>query len=265
MKMLSISFLFAVSILTAGVFLEMALEPRIYSVEQGTVITNPIGMKFRLIEPGTFIMGSMEKNDEMPLRKVTLTRPYYIGVYEVTQEQYQKVMGENPSHFVGKNLPVDRVTWNDAQDFCDELSSLDPGGSYRLPSEAEWEYACRAGTTSRYYWGNSCDDPDNAYAWCGMNSKGKSQPIGTRKPNPWGLYDMSGNMWEWVQDYYTDKNPEGPLTDPTGPERGVRRVLRGGSWHMPSKCLRSAKRHPRIEHRGEEDTSFRVVFVPDSK
>jgi formylglycine-generating enzyme required for sulfatase activity len=252
----------AAGILIAGAAMVASQNPVEVVVEEGTVITNPIGMKFRLIQPGSFTMGSEKNDDEKPLRKVTLTKPFYIGVHEVTQEQYEKVMDENPSHFVGKDLPVDRVTWGDAQDFCEELSDLDPAGSYRLPTEAEWEYACRAGTNTLHYWG---DDFDDDFGWHSRNSGKKSHPVGTRKPNQWGLHDMSGNMWEWTQDYYTDKNPAGPLTDPTGPAQGTLRVIRGGSWFTPKRSLRSANRHRRIEFRGEEDTSFRVVFVPNEK
>jgi len=258
----TIGFLLCIVALAAtGVALTKPQTPAEFSVTRGTIITNPIGMKLRLIHAGTFTMGSAKDDDEGPLRQVTLTQPFYIGLTEVTQEQYKKVMDENPSHFVGKNLPVDRVTWGDAQDFCDELSDLDPAGSYRLPTEAEWEYACRAGTKTPFYWGGERDD---AFGWHSKTSERKSHPVGTLKPNPWGLHDMAGNMWEWVQDYYTDDNPKGSVTDPTGPEQGTLRVIRGGSWFTSPRSLRSANRHRRIEFRGEEDTSFRVVFVPKS-
>ncbi len=150
-------------------------------------LKNAIGMEFRLIRPGTFKMGSPENepgrsDDESPVREVTLTKPFYIGVCEVTQEQWTAVMGDNPSEFTGPKRPVEQVSWEDTQVFLKKLSEKE-GVEYRLPTEAEWEYACRAGTQTQYYWGDTWDD---AYAWCAGNSKNETHDVGTKKPNAWG-------------------------------------------------------------------------------
>ena len=194
----------------------------------GEELVNTIGMKFRLIQPGSFMMGS-EKGDssEKPVHKVTLTKGFYIGVYEVTQEEWEKVMGSNPSHFKGRKNPVERVSWEDAQEFARKLSEKE-NVMYRLPTEAEWEYACRAGTTAEYYWG---DDGIGRYAWYIGNQDGTTHPVGQKKPNAWGLYDMSGNVWEWCGDWYSPAYPaDKEAVDPKGAAGGSFRVFRGGSW-----------------------------------
>jgi formylglycine-generating enzyme required for sulfatase activity len=196
----------------------------------------------------------------MPTRKVTITKPFYMGVHEVTQAQYTKVMGTNPAEFKGDDFPVDNVSWNDTQAFCKKLSEMDPKGSYRLPTEAEWEYACRAGTKTLYFYGDKVTD---GYAWTRKNSRDKGpNPVGKLKPNAWGLYDMAGNVWEWCQDYHAPSYTGAKSVDPTGPVEGDDRVIRGGSWHFYSRSSRSANRHNREPGRGEGDTGFRVVFVP---
>jgi formylglycine-generating enzyme required for sulfatase activity/serine/threonine protein kinase len=207
--------------------------------------TNSIGMKFRLIPAGEFRMGVVPgdgsaDDDESPRHRVVITKPFYMGVYEVTQEQYRAVMGTNPSYFKGDNHPVEQVSWNDAVEFCRKLSQMD-GESYRLPTEAEWEYACRAGSTSVYYWGNSMED---GHAWHEGNSGGQTHPVGQKLPNAWGLYDMSGNVWEWCADWY-DSGYYGrsPMQDPQGPSSGSMRVLRGGSWVNLARNLRSSYRN----------------------
>jgi len=222
--------------------------------------TNSIGMKFQLIPAGSFMMGSEMETNEMPIRKVTLTKPFHMGATEVTQAQYTKVMGANPSEFKGDDFPVDNVTWDDAQAFCKKLSGMDAKGSYRLPTEAEWEYACRGGTKTAYYWGDKFKEE---MAWMKKNSKDKGpRAVGTLKPNPWGLYDMSGNVWEWCQDYHASSYTGAKSVDPTGPLEGEERVIRGSSWHFHTGSSRSANRHHREPERGEGDTGFRVVFVP---
>ncbi len=232
---------------------------------QGDMVTNSIGMKFKLIPAGSFLMGSPDSEKdrgsyEGPQHKVTLTKPYYLGVYEVTQEQYEKVMGSNPSHFKGAKLPVEMVNWNEAQDFCLKLSQLDKSMTYRLPSEAEWEYAARAGTKTAYYWG---DGFDGRYAWCLQNSGGKTQEVGSRQANPWGLFDMSGNVYEWCEDWYADKYPSvGEEIDPKGAASGSSRVGRGGGWYdVPLGC-RSAFRFDYSPDIRFNTLGFRVLVVP---
>lgn len=200
-----------------------------------------VTMEFVLIRPGSFKMGSDRNDyDEKPVHKVTLTQPYYLGKYEVTQEQWERVMGNNPSHFKGAKLPVENVSWEDCQRFIRQIGEK-VGRKFALPTEAQWEYACRAGTTTQYSCG---DDPAvlDEYAWHAGNSELKTHPVGRKKPNPWGLYDMHGNVFEWCQDWYAESYPEGDATDPTGAPEGDRRVIRGGAWLYVIDNLRSADR-----------------------
>jgi formylglycine-generating enzyme required for sulfatase activity len=229
--------------------------------EKKDAITNSIGMKLKWIDPGEFMMGGKENDNEKPVHKVKLTKGFYIGVYEVTQEEYEKVMGKNPSRCKGANLPVEMVSWNDANEFCKKLSEKE-GEKYRLLSEAEWEYACRAGSKTEYYWGDSFDEK---YAWCGDNSKqkGKTHPVGTREPNKWGLYDMSGNVWEWCQDWYESGYPTNEQVDPEGPASSEKnfRVARGGSWEDLAlfRLHRSAYRNGGTPSKVFSSFGFRVV------
>jgi hypothetical protein len=176
--------------------------------------------------------------------KVTLTKPFYLGVYEVTQQQYEKVMGKNPTRFKGAKNPVDSMTWTEAVEFCRRLSVLPEekaaGHVYRLPTEAEWEYSCRAGTTTKYSLGDS-DSQLGEYAWFEKNSGDTTHPVGQKKVNPWGLCDMHGNVWEWCQDRY-GSYPSGSVTDPQGPKSGSRRLLRGGAFNYQPSDVRSAVR-----------------------
>jgi len=200
---------------------------------------NSIGMQFKLLPGGTFTMG-----DGDDAHQVTLTKPFGLGVYEVTQQQYEKVMGKNPSKFKAPQNPVEQVIWNDAVEFCRKLSDLPSeksrGYVYRLPTEAEWEYACRAGTTTTYSFGDSESELGD-YGWYDKNSGKTTHPVGSKKPNGWGLYDMHGNVWEWCQDWY-GSYPSGSTTDPTGAASGSSRVRRGGSWLSYSVLCRSASR-----------------------
>lgn len=198
------------------------------------------GMKFMRIPAGSFQMGSKKGyRDETPVHRVTISRPFYLQTTEVTQRQWQTVMGNNPSHFKnGDDYPVEQVSWNNAQEFLQKLNALDPGKNYRLPTEAEWEYACRAGTTGARY-GNFSD-----IAWYGGNSGKQTHPVGRKQPNAWGLYDMLGNVWEWCADWYGENYyANSPATDPRGPSSGSARVLRGGGWYFNVNNSRCANRN----------------------
>jgi len=178
---------------------------------------------------------------EKLVHTVRITQPFYLGKYEVTQGQWQAVMGNNPSKFTGDpNRPVEQVSWDDVQEFIRRLNAREGGTMYRLPTEAEWEYAARAGTTTRWSFG---DDKSQLgrYAWYGGNAGSQTHPVGQLQPNPWGLYDMHGNVREWAQDWY-GKYTRGTAVDPAGPSSGPRRVDRGGSWYSTSSFCRSSDR-----------------------
>jgi formylglycine-generating enzyme required for sulfatase activity len=194
-----------------------------------------VTMKMVLIHPGKFMMG--EEKDQ---HEVTITKPFYMGVTEVTQAQYEAIMGTNPSNFKGATNPVDTVSWNDATEFCKKLSEK-TRQTVRLPTEAEWEYACRAGTKTAFSFGDT-DTGLGDYAWYSGNSGSTTHPVGQKKPNAWGLYDMHGNVWEWCADWYGDY-AKGAATDPQGPASGTSRVLRGGSWYGDPTHCRSAYRY----------------------
>ncbi|NIL98650.1 MAG: SUMF1/EgtB/PvdO family nonheme iron enzyme [Anaerolineales bacterium] len=201
-------------------------------------IQNSIGMKLVLIRPGQFLMGSpASENPGRQQQRVRITKPFYMAVHEVTQEQYEHVMGNNPSEFKGAKLPVETVSWEEAADFCEKLSRME-GRTYRLPTQAQWEYACRAGSTTAYSFGDD-ESQLGAYAWYSENAGDKTHPVGTKNANSWGLYDMHGNVSEWCQDWY-DENPSKDLTDPAGPSQGTNRVRRGGAWHDLAWYCRSA-------------------------
>jgi len=205
----------------------------VVAVQPGEVLANSIGMKLRLIQPGTFKMGS-EKGytDERPVHQVKITKPFYLGVCEVTQAEWQRVMGSNPSFVRGEKRPVENITWAEAREFCRKLTELEKR-TYRLPTEAEWEYACRARTTTEYYWG---DKFDAQYAWTHANSGKTTHDVGTRLPNAWGLFDMCGNVWEWCDDWKGDYSG-GDQVDSRGPAQGGGHVARGGSWtNSPERC-----------------------------
>jgi formylglycine-generating enzyme required for sulfatase activity len=192
-----------------------------------------VKMEFVLIPAGSFMMGD-EKGApwEKPVHKVTITKPFYLGKYEVTQEQWQAVMGSNPSEFKGPKNPVECVSWLDCQEFLKKLNATagTQAGTFTLPTEAQWEYACREGTQTRYSFG---DDPAKLgeYAWWEKNAEESTHPVGQKKPNAWGLYDMHGNVREWCADWWDkDYYAKSPAEDPAGPDSGPGRVLRGGSW-----------------------------------
>jgi formylglycine-generating enzyme required for sulfatase activity len=201
-----------------------------------------VKMDFVLIRAGTFRMGSDRGDpDELPIHQVTITKPFYMDVYEVTQAQWKALMGNNPSHFKGDDLPVESVSWTDCQSFLAKLKEKLPRGmTCRLPTEAEWEYACRAGSTTEY-----CDGDGEGFlyrgAWYCRNSEGKTHPVGQKRPNAWGLYDVHGNVWEWCSDWYGEYDAAS-VSDPKGPSSGTHRVMRGASWGDSWPITRTAYR-----------------------
>jgi len=227
-----------------------------------------VKMDFVLIRPGSFMMGSEKGTDrEKPVHQVTLTKPFYTGVYEVTQAQWKAVMGDNPvmdksispsAVSIGDDLPVVCVSWDDCQRFLEKLKEkVGAGQTGRLPTEAEWEYACRAGSKTEY-----CSGDDEGrlsdYAWFGGYTDNKAHPVGQKKPNAWGLYDMHGNVSEWCADRYGDYSADG-ATDPQGAPSGSARVYRGGSSGFPAMLTRSAYRYMFEPSNGATDLGFRLV------
>ena len=226
---------------------------------RSTRITNSIGTTLQLIEPGVFTMGGRDDDDGKPAHPVTLTQPFYLGVWPVTQAQYEQVIQTNPSHFKCPNGPVEKVSWFEACEFCRLLSQKE-SGVYRLPTEAEWEYACRAGSTTAYCFGDS-EMLLRDYAWFRDNSSRKPHPVGEKQPNAWGFHDMHGNVWEWCQDYWAEYTANAQ-TDPGGPPSGPSRVHRGGSWNDDAGLCRSAKRYKFPPEYKDTTTGFRVAFSP---
>lgn len=258
-------------------FFVFAYLPPKSIAESPKSLTNSIGMKLVLIPKGTFSMGSPAsetgtQEDERP-HEVTLSKNFYMGAFEVTQSQYKFTMGEYPSRNQGNGLardaldnPVEQVSWQQAIRFCELLSALPEekkaGRVYRLPTEAEWEYACRAGSNTAYHFGESSKNLEE-FAWFAGNTEFQTYPVGKKKPNPWGLYDMHGNVKEWCSDWYGDYlpqtntkrqgtrrtrrvNPNSPIvfTDPEGPANGNQHISRGGSYRMQADSCRSATRNP---------------------
>jgi formylglycine-generating enzyme required for sulfatase activity len=245
------------------------------------LITSSIGMKLVLIPAGEFLMGSPPSDDdalppEKPQHRVRITWPFYLGVHEVTQGQYRAVMGQDPSHFKGSDdLPVESISWDDAIAFCNKLSEREglkpcyPSGAgaqsggtgYRLPTEAEWEYACRAGSKTRYGFGDTAARLGE-FAWCRDNSDGKTHPVGQKLPNDWGLYDMRGNVGEWCGDWYEEGYyRNSPGADPLGPSLGTARVFRGLGCHVIPRNTRAAHRSRRVPGKKFEFIGMRVARV----
>jgi formylglycine-generating enzyme required for sulfatase activity len=192
------------------------------------------GMKLRLVPAGEFLMGEPWFEESRPAHKVRISRAFYIGVFPVTQKEWSKVMRTNPSMFKGSELPVETVSWDDCRQFIVRLNEASPPGGFRLPTEAEWEHACRAGSRTIFSFGDD-ERALPAHAWFRANSRGQTHPVGHRKPNPWGLYDMHGNVCEWCADWFDREHyrlfcGDEIVADPRGPDSGFERVLRGGSW-----------------------------------
>ena len=203
-----------------------------------------VKLEMVLIPAGEFLMGTPGYRGDEEQHPVRITKPFYLGKYLVTKEQWEAVMRDNPSDFKGPKNPVDNVSWNDCQQFLAKLNrKVGPGGgNFELPTEAQWEYACRAGSATRYCFGNEESGLDE-YAWYGKSSGGRTQPVGKKKPNAWGFYDMHGNVYEWCQDWYDNGYyTKSPTDDPTGPSGGAYRVIRGGCCSNPAGSCRSASR-----------------------
>jgi formylglycine-generating enzyme required for sulfatase activity len=277
-----------VGLTLAGLF--AAPGPRATTAQDSAkVLTNGLGLKLALVPAGKFVMGSpateAEREPEELPHEVVITRPFYLGVYEVTQEQYQTVTGKNPSFFNqtrggGADHPVEQVRWAEAVEFCQRLSERPEekkaGRAYRLPTEAEWEYACRAGTSSAFHFGDALSSKQanfNGNDPYGGAAKGpyiqKTARVGSYPPNAWGLHDMHGNVWEWCADWYDpDYYKHSPKPDPKGPTQGVLstgfradffRVVRGGCWLDEARGCRSAYRFRFQPSEPYRWVGFRVV------
>ncbi|HBI44905.1 MAG TPA: hypothetical protein DDY78_18920 [Planctomycetales bacterium] len=249
-------------------------------------IVNSIGMKLKLIKPGTFLMGSpkgeaSQIDNEQPQHSVEITRSFYLGVYPVTQAEYVQVTGQkNPSACSNEGVdrwrvagldtsrfPVEQVSWDAAVAFCEALNRLEakkrPGRKYTLPTEAEWEYACRAGSKSAYFFGSDSKELGD-YAWYEANSKRRTHAVGTRMANPWGLCDMNGNVWQWCADWHDkDYYANSPNKDPVSLNKGGARVLRGGSWNDYAQFCRAAYRSGNPPGTCHLNLGFRVCFRLD--
>jgi formylglycine-generating enzyme required for sulfatase activity len=226
--------------------------------------TNSIGMKLKVLPPGFLEMGSeIGTQDELPVHRVKISKLFELGVYEVTQAQYEQVMGTNASTYKDALNPVEQVSWEDAVEFCQRLSALPEeravGRVYRLPTEAEWEYACRAETTTAYSFGDDSGSLDY-YAWFNSNSGGRTHRVGKKAPNRWGLHDMHGNVSEWCLDWYHDYQVS-TTNYPSSETTGSYRVRRGGSWSQDAKNCRSAYRDESYPSIRINDIGFRVACV----
>ena len=254
MNIRKVHFRFSLTLI-AGVLLILAsiMIQNTSASGQGKIQIKTAGnVEFVYIAGGSFTMGG---KDNTP-HEVTVSS-FWIGKYEVTQKQYQGVIGKNPSSFKGDSLPVEMISWNDAKDFCASFT-LKYGELVRLPTEAEWEYACKAGSTTKYYWGDSMD---GNYCWYGENSDEKSHPAGQKLPNAWGLYDMSGNVWEWCGDWSNSYYFVTQSINPKGPSYGSWRVFRGGCWGSSSEYwARSAVRNGYYPDIRRYDIGFRLVM-----
>jgi formylglycine-generating enzyme required for sulfatase activity len=231
----------------------------------------PVKPEYIKIAPGEFMMGCSKGDNtcdmhdpmsplkdffkdlsESPAHMVKITKPFEIGKYDVTQAEWKMVMGTDLSTFKGDNLPMENISWNQIQDFLTKMNSLNDGYKYRLPTEAEWEYAARAGTT-----GPIIGDSLDAIAWYDQKGGPKTRPVGTKAPNAWGLYDMQGNVWQWVQDGYSDYK-KNAVTDPKN-DKGDKRVLRGGSWDLAAIEMRVSNRFAIPPNFKNNSAGFRLV------
>lgn len=240
-----------------------------------------ITLELARIPAGEFLMGTEDRNsDEWPAHRVSLTSAFWMGIHEVTQAQWQQVMGANPSDFQGPRHPVERVSWKDGHDFLKRLNhqvaaQLPEGLQARLPTEAEWVYACRAGTQTAFWfgddaaelskYGNYADAAETVdLSWRDLKHDDHfsgTAPVGSYPPNPWGLHDMHGNVWEWCADWY-GPYPTNATVNPTGPRDGHRRVIRGGGWGVTAEDCRSANRYRFKPEVNGANVGLRIVVAP---
>jgi uncharacterized protein (TIGR02996 family) len=251
-----------VELLVAGV--------RPYVPQHSLMLPGDVPLVGSFIPPGSFLMGGTEYDDEKPVHRVTLTQGFFLGVYPVTQAQWKAVMGTEPSRFKGPNKPVEQVSHHDCQEFCTKLTTLLEGSStVRLPTEAEWEYACRAGTTTHYHFGDVLNadlaNYDATHTWNGSPKgeyRSETTDAGMFTPNAWGLFDMHGNVWEWCADEYRAYKVEGEQEN-TEQSNDNARVLRGGSWDVNPGSCRAVFRVSSAPVSRNYGCGFRVCFRLD--
>ena len=264
---LPISFVLTILILFSGCKRKAPDDASKKTAEIPAEISAEAGIEMVLLPAGKFTMGDKDEIDAQPHE--VFVSSFYIDKYLVTQGQYKKLMEENPSRWKADKNPVEQVRWSDAVKYCNARSlkeNLQPcydlqtwkcnfeANGYRLPTEAEWEYACRAGTKTKYFFGNDSSKLTD-YAWLDENSRGKPRPIGQKQPNPWGLYDMYGNVWQWCNDFYkVDYYQQSPEENPRGPDDGETKVVRGGAWKFSADSCRSGYRYN--EAPGYSDVCF---------
>ena len=244
------------------------------AAEKGLALDLGGGLKLEmvLIPGGEFMMGlpasdGSANNDDSVQHRVRISKPFYLGKNLVTQELWESLMDGNPSHFKGPNNPVEQVSWDDCQQFLQKLNSKigAQAGKFVLPSEAQWEYACRAGSTTWYCFGDD-DVALGEYAWFAANSGNKTHPVGERKANAWGLFDMHGNVWEWCADWYDGAYyAHSPTDDPPGPAGGSLRVIRGGYWGYDARFCRSAYRCYCKPGYRSDHIGLRIALIPADK
>jgi sulfatase modifying factor 1 len=249
------------------------VKPALAGPPKGESFSIPfVNLDMLWCKPGTFMMGSpkdeKDREEDETQHKVTLTKGFYLGKHEVTQAQWEKVMGSNPSHFKGATLPVEKVSWDEAIKFCEKLTQtekeagrLPEGWTYTLPTEAQWEYACRAGTTTVYFFGDEITPKQANYD----ENVDKTTPVDTYPANAWGFHDMHGNVWEWCLDWY-GKYPDGSAIDPVGLSDGSIRVIRGGCWNsFDGRFMRSAFRIRSTPDNRNFNLGFRLSLQTEKK
>ena len=240
-----------------------------YAPKPNYIVKSALNMELIWCPPGSYRRGDGDKPHNVLKRNVILSKGFYLGKYEVTQEQYQKVLGDNPSKIKGKNRPVDLITWNDAVSFCEILNqkkNAPRGMIFTLPTEAEWEYACRAGSVTKFAWGDEINNQQANYNWDGDWDDGKdyqhARDVGQYPPNSWGFHDMHGNVREWTFDWYRESYPIGILIDPTGPSNGIKRSVRSGSYITWNDGVSSGWRTARYQNESTSELGFRLCLAP---